>query len=103
MILIFNHQFNHHINIYIYISITIYGAIDLLFFAPLSATPSTPEAYLYTEGLVRFCSEAFSLDPAELCNGCVHLTNNEARRRLYPRNETGHVDPDVAPRKYMVI
>jgi hypothetical protein len=44
-----------------------------------------PEAYLYTEGLVRFCSEAFTLDPMQLCNGCVHLTNNEAAMAVWQR------------------
>eukprot|EP00435_Cladocopium_sp_Y103_P029802 s477_g7.t1 len=39
------------------------------------------QAYLYTEGLVRFCSEAFTLDPAQLCNSCVHLTNNEVNAK----------------------
>ena len=45
--------------------------------APIAGWFAT-KAYLYTEGLVRFCSEAFTLDHAQLGNGCVHLTNNEA-------------------------
>lgn len=36
------------------------------------------EAYLYSEGFCRFCSESFTLDPMHLSNACVHLTNNEA-------------------------
>ncbi|CAJ1441065.1 unnamed protein product [Effrenium voratum] len=39
------------------------------------------KAYLFSEGLVRFCSEAFTMSPAKLTDPCVHLTNNEVNAR----------------------
>lgn len=58
--------------------------VDLRLYALVTSfgqEPSELRAYLYTEGLVRFCSEAFTLDPTQLCNGCVHLTNNEVNAK----------------------
>lgn len=68
--------FNHHLWHIKYIKPPFFRLSERLFL-------TKPEAYLYTEGLVRFCSEAFTLDKTQLCNGCVHLTNNEAAMAIF--------------------
>ena len=46
------------------------------------------QAYVYEEGLVRFASEDFSMEPEKLKEPCVHLTNNEAGAAILDASRT---------------